>query len=54
VRPRGWWNQFRRVTMLTTEAVPTRIIEAIDRESANRGEEPDDRFRACRTRHATL
>src|SRR5262249_49663309 len=33
VRPRGWWNEFLWVTMLTTEAVPTRIIETIDRES---------------------
>ena len=45
VRSRGWWNDFRRVTMLTTEAVPTRIIEAIDRKSANRGELQDDRFK---------
>jgi hypothetical protein len=45
VRPRGWWNQFSRVTMLTTEAVPTRIVEALDRESASRGEAQDDRFK---------
>ena len=45
VRPRGWWNDFWRVTMLTTEIVPTRIIEAIDNESANRGEEQDNRFK---------
>jgi hypothetical protein len=38
VRPRGWWNKFWRVAMLTTEAVPTRIIETIDRESAQSGE----------------
>jgi hypothetical protein len=31
LRPRGWWNHFWRVAMLTTEAVPTRIIEAITR-----------------------
>jgi len=29
VGSRGWWNKFWRVAMLTTEAVPTRIIEAI-------------------------
>ncbi len=45
VRPRGWWNEFRRVTMLTTEAVPTRIVEEINRESARRGEQQDDRFK---------
>jgi hypothetical protein len=45
VRSRGWWNDFWRVTMLTTEAVPTRIIETIDREAASREEEQDDRFR---------
>jgi hypothetical protein len=45
VRSRGWWNEFRFVTMLTTEAVPTRIMEAIDRESASRGELQDDRFK---------
>jgi hypothetical protein len=45
VRPRGWWNRFRRVTLLTTEAVPTRIVEALDREAAPRGELQDDRFR---------
>ena len=45
VRSRGWWNEFRFVTMLTTEAVPTRIIEAIDRESASQGELQDDRFK---------
>jgi hypothetical protein len=45
VRPRGWWNQFRRVTMLTTEVVPTRIIEAIEGESASRGGQGDDRFK---------
>lgn len=45
VRPRGWWNEFRRVTMLTTEGVPTRIVEAIDRESVTRGEQQDDRFK---------
>jgi len=44
VRPRGWWNEFWRVTLLTTEAVPTRIIEAIDAESASRGDEQNDRF----------
>jgi hypothetical protein len=44
VRPRCWWNGFWRVTMLTTEAVPTRIIEAIDAEAASRDEEQDDRF----------
>jgi hypothetical protein len=42
--PRGWWNDFWRVTMLTTEAVPTRIIEALDAEAVARGEEQDDRF----------
>jgi len=36
VQSRGWWNYFWFVTMLTTEAVPTRIIETIDRESATR------------------
>jgi hypothetical protein len=45
VRSRGWWNYFWFVTMLTTEAVPTRIIETLDRESANRGELQDDRFK---------
>jgi energy-coupling factor transporter ATP-binding protein EcfA2 len=45
VRSRGWWNDFFWVTMLTTEAVPTRIIETIDRESASQGEEQDDRFK---------
>ncbi len=45
VRSRRWWNDFWRVTMLTTEAVPTRIIEAIDRESASQGELQDDRFK---------
>jgi hypothetical protein len=45
VRPRGWWNRFWRVAMLTTEAVPTRIIETIDRESAESGELQDDRFK---------
>jgi hypothetical protein len=45
VRSRGWWNDFWRVAMLTTEAVPTRIIEAIDREAAKRGEPQKDRFR---------
>jgi hypothetical protein len=45
VRSRGWWNNFRFVTMLTTEAVPTRIIETIDRESANQGELQEDRFK---------
>lgn len=45
VRSLGWWNDFFRVTMLTTEAVPTRIIEAIDREAASQGEEQDDRFK---------
>jgi hypothetical protein len=45
VRSRGWWIDFWRVTMLTTEAVPTRIIEAIDAEAAGRGEEQDDRFK---------
>jgi hypothetical protein len=45
VQSRGWWNDFWRVTMLTTEAVPTRIIQALDRESADRGEEQDDRFK---------
>jgi hypothetical protein len=44
VRPRGWWNCFWRVTLLTTEAVPTRIIETIDKEAADRGELQDDRF----------
>jgi hypothetical protein len=44
VRPRGWWNCFWRVTLLTTEAVPTRIVETLDRESADRGELQDDRF----------
>jgi len=29
VRSRGWWNDFWFVTMLTTEAVPTRIIESL-------------------------
>jgi hypothetical protein len=45
VRSRGWWNELWFVTMLTTEAVPTRIMEAIDRESASRGELQDDRFK---------
>ena len=45
IRPRGWWNDFFWVTMLTTEAVPTRIIEAINREAANQGEIQDDRFK---------
>jgi hypothetical protein len=45
VQFRGWWNDFWRVTMLTTEAVPTRIIQAIDRESAEREEKQDDRFK---------
>jgi hypothetical protein len=45
VRPRGWWNEFWRVTMLTTEAVPTRIVEAIDREAGARGEQQDDRIK---------
>jgi len=45
VRSRGWWNDFFWVTMLTTEAVPTRIIETIDKESASQGEEQDDRFK---------
>jgi hypothetical protein len=45
VRPRGWWNQFWRVTLLTTEAVPTRIIEKIEKEAASRGELQDDRFK---------
>ena len=43
VQSRGWWNDFWRVTMLTTEAVPTRIIQVLDQESADRGEEQDDR-----------
>ena len=30
---------------LTTEAVPTRIVEALDAESARRGEKQDDRFK---------
>ena len=45
VRPRDWWNKFWRVAMLTTEAVPTRIIEAIDQELAQNGEHQDDRFK---------
>ena len=45
VKSRGWWNDFRSVTLLTTEAVPTRIIETIDRESADQGELQDDRFK---------
>ena len=45
VRSRGWWNEFSRVTMLTTEAVPTRIIKTIDSKSADQGEEQTDRFR---------
>jgi hypothetical protein len=45
VRSRGWWNDFWFVTMLTTEAVPTRIIEAIEKESASQGELQDDRFK---------
>jgi hypothetical protein len=45
VRSRGWWNNFSRVTMLTTEAVPTRIIATIDKESADQGEKQDDRFK---------
>ena len=45
IRSRGWWNHFWRVTMLTTEKVPTRIIQAIDRESAATGEQQDDRFK---------
>jgi hypothetical protein len=44
VQSRGWWNDLWRVTLLTTEAVPTRIIEAINNESSGRGEEQDDRF----------
>jgi hypothetical protein len=45
VRSRVWWNYFWFVTMLITEAVPTRIIETLDRESANQGELQDDRFK---------
>jgi hypothetical protein len=45
VRSREWWNEFWFVTMLTTEAVPTRIIEVIDKESASQGELQDDRFK---------
>jgi hypothetical protein len=45
IRSRGWWNEFWFVTMLTTEAIPTRIIETIDRESASQGELQDDRFK---------
>ena len=45
VRSRGWWNAFWRVSMLTTEAVPTRIVEAIDREANTRGEQQDDRLK---------
>jgi hypothetical protein len=45
VRSRGWWNEFWWVTMLTTEAVPSRIIEAINREADNQGELQDDRFK---------
>jgi hypothetical protein len=45
VRSRGWWNDFWFVTMLTTEGVPTQIIETLDRESANQGELQDDRFK---------
>lgn len=45
IRSRGWWNHFWFVTMLTTEGVPTRIIEAIDTESASQGELQDDRFK---------
>jgi hypothetical protein len=45
VRSRGWWNEFPRVTMLTTEVVPTRIIETIDKESPDQGEEQNDRFK---------
>jgi len=45
IRSRGWWNDFWRVTMLTTEAVPARIIETIDTESAGQGEEQHDRFK---------
>jgi len=45
VRSRGWWNSFWRVSMLTTEAVPTRIVESIDREASTGGEQQDDRFK---------
>jgi hypothetical protein len=45
LRPRGWWNDYWRVAMLTTEAVPTRIIEAIDAEAAGQGEEQNDRIK---------
>jgi hypothetical protein len=45
VRSRGWWNEFWRATMLTTEAVPTRIVEAIDREAAGRSEQQHDRLK---------
>jgi hypothetical protein len=45
IRSREWWNKFWRVTMLTTEAVPTRIIQALNREAINRGEEQDDRIK---------
>jgi hypothetical protein len=45
VRTRGWWNDFWRVAMLTTEAVPTRIVEALNIESASHGECQDDRFK---------
>jgi hypothetical protein len=31
--------------MLTTEAVPTRIVEALDREARGRGEQQDDRLK---------
>jgi hypothetical protein len=45
IRSRGWWNKFLWVTLLTTEAVPTRIIETIDKEAASQVEEQDDRFK---------
>ena len=45
VRSRGWWNQFWRVTMLTREAVPTRIIQALNQKATSRGEEQDDRIK---------
>lgn len=44
VQSRGWWNHFWRVAMLTTEGVPTRIIESIDGEAVQIGEKQVDRF----------
>jgi hypothetical protein len=44
-RTRGWWNDFWRVAMLTTESLPTRIVQALNVELSNRSERQEDRFR---------